>query len=581
MSYTDTHDNCYKIHVNDRNYTNWEIFETINLTKVKLDIDPVKEKMFSNDVFKIDPIGNITIIHSSIRCGTSIPGVLLLVDNKTYGRQKNTHKKFPKLLYKCVPDDIRLPHFLIPYEIKHMGFSKVFSNLYVTFSFHEWTDKHPLGTLTQTIGPVEVLDNFYEYQLYCKSLNSSIQKFNRDATKALQNESKETLFEKIQTKYPSIEDRTQWKVFSVDPQNSLDFDDAFSVRTEGAITKLSVYIANVPILLDFLGLWDSFSNRISTIYLPDKKRPMLPTILSDCLCSLQEKTKRIAFVMDFFIKNDEIIDTKISNCFINIYKNYTYEESALLNDENYKSLLSITKLLSNKYKYISNVRSSHEVVSYLMILMNYYSAKSMIDYKCGIFRSTVVKREFFVPETLPDNVSKFIKIWNSMTGQYIDGSEITDDKNRRHDALNMEAYIHITSPIRRLVDLLNMIKLQQITGIICLSENTEVFYKKWLEDIDYINTTMRSIRKIQCDCNLLDLCQNNPEIMEKEYDGYMFDKILRNDKLFQYIVFLPELKLSSRITLREDIENFDMKKFKLFLFNNEEKFKKKIRLHML
>jgi exoribonuclease R len=216
-----------------------------------------------------------------------------------------------------------------------------------------------------------------------------------------------------------------------------------------------------------------------------------------------------------------------------------------------------------------------------MILMNYYSAKSMIDFKCGIFRSTVVKREFFVPDTLPDSVSKFIKIWNSMTGQYIDGSEITDDKNRRHDMLNMEAYIHITSPIRRLVDLLNIIKLQQITGVICLSENTEVFYKKWLEDIDYINTTMRSIRKIQCDCNLLDLCQNNTKIMEKEYDGYMFDKILRNDKLFQYIVFLPELKLSTRITLREDIENFDMKKFKLFLFNNEEKFKKKIRLHML
>jgi exoribonuclease R len=581
MSYTDTSENCYKIHVNDRNYTEWEIFETINLNKVNLVIDPIKEKIFSNDVFKIDPNGNINIIHSSIRCGTSIPGVLLLVDNKTYGRQKNTHKKFPKLLYKCVPDDIRLPHFLIPYEIKHMGFSKVFSNLYITFSFQEWTDKHPLGILTQTIGPVEVLDNFYEYQLYCKSLNSSIQKFNRDATKALQNESKETLFDKIQTRYPSIHDRTQWKVFSVDPQNSLDFDDAFSIKTEGDITQLSVYIANVPILLDFLGLWDSFSNRISTIYLPDKKRPMLPTILSDCLCSLQEKTKRIAFVMDFFIKDGEILDTKISNCFINIYKNYTYEESALLNDENYKSLLSITKLLSNKYKYISNVRSSHEVVSYLMILMNYYSAKSMIDFKCGIFRSTVVKREFFVPDTLPDSVSKFIKIWNSMTGQYIDGSEITDDKNRRHDMLNMEAYIHITSPIRRLVDLLNIIKLQQITGVICLSENTEVFYKKWLEDIDYINTTMRSIRKIQCDCNLLDLCQNNTKIMEKEYDGYMFDKILRNDKLFQYIVFLPELKLSTRITLREDIENFDMKKFKLFLFNNEEKFKKKIRLHML
>jgi hypothetical protein len=69
--------------------------------------------------------------------------------------------------------------------------------------------------------------------------------------------------------------------------------------------------------------------------------------------------------------------------------------------------------------------------------------------------------------------------------------------------------------------------------------------------------------------------------MEKEYDGYLFDKILRNDGLFQFMVFLPELKLSSRITLRVDIENFENKKFKLFLFNDEESFKKKIRLHLL
>jgi hypothetical protein len=68
--------------------------------------------------------------------------------------------------------------------------------------------------------------------------------------------------------------------------------------------------------------------------------------------------------------------------------------------------------------------------------------------------------------------------------------------------------------------------------------------------------------------------------MEKEYDGYMFDKIVRNDKLFQYIVFLPELKLSSRITLREDINNFESRKFRLYLFNDEESFKKKIRLQI-
>jgi hypothetical protein len=210
--------------------------------------------------------------------------------------------------------------------------------------------------------------------------------------------------------------------------------------------------------------------------------------------------------------------------------------------------------------------------------MNYNCAKELIKHKTGVFRSTIIKRDFDVPDTVPDDVSKFIKIWNSASGQYINGAEITDT---RHELLDVDAYIHITSPIRRLVDLLNMIKFQDAHNIINFSENAMKFYDNWLNEIDYINVTMRSIRKVQCDCSLLDLCHNSPEVMEKEYDGYLFDKINRNDGLYQYIVFLPELKLSSRITLRDNLDNFKNKKFQLYLFNDEEKFKRKIRLHLL
>lgn len=330
--------------------------------------------------------------------------------------------------------------------------------------------------------------------------------------------------------------------------------------------------------MDILNLWDSFSRRISTIYLPDKKRPMLPTILSDCLCSLQENTTRIAFCMDIFIKEDTIVDIKYSNCFIKVTKNYCYEESVLLINPNYQTLLEQTSILSKKYKYINNVRNSHDVVCYLMILMNYHCAKVLIQNRTGVFRSTIMKRDFVVPDSVPEEASKFIKIWNSVAGQYIDGSEITDT---RHEVLDVDAYIHITSPIRRLVDLMNMIKIQSVTGIIRLSDKSVDFYNKWLKDMDYINVTMRSIRKVQCDCTLLDLCHNSPEVMEKEYEGYLFDKITRNDGLFQYIVFLPELKLSSRITLRDDFANFECKRFKLYIFDNEEKFKRKIRLNLV
>jgi exoribonuclease R len=569
----------FKIYVNDRNYSSWNIFETSNFQPVNLEIKPLENKLFSNDVFSVDDAKNVKLIHSSIRSGTSMPGVLIINGNKTYGRQQ---KKNGKFLYKCIPDDMRLPPFLVPYEIKNVGFSKVFINLYVTFSYVEWNDKHPLGILNQVIGPVDILDNFYEYQLYCKSLNASIQKFQKDTTIALQDKSShETFIESICEKFPCIENRTDWHIFTIDPSKSVDFDDGFSIKQiDDNIQQLSIYIANVTILMDVLNLWDSFSQRISTIYLPDRKRPMLPTILSDCLCSLQANHNRFAFVMDIFIQNNEITEIKYSNCMIKVHKNYSYEEDSLLINPNYIKLMDTTKKLSKKYKYINNVRNSHELVCYLMILMNYNCATEMIKHKAGIFRSTIIKKEFSVPDNIPEDVSKFIKIWNSSSGQYINGEEL-DTKQIRHEMLELDAYIHITSPIRRLVDLLNIIKFQQNTGIIQLSENSDKFYNKWLGNLEYINTTMRSIRRVQVDCTLLDLCANNQDIMEKEYDGYLFDKILRNDGLFQFMVFLPELKLSSRITLRNDIENFENKKFKLFLFNDEESFKKKIRLHLL
>jgi len=574
----------YKININDREYSSWEVFESINFQKVEVKLNPLEHKLFSNDFFSLEN-NKVNIIHSSIRSGPPMSGVLILVGNKTYGRQKTTKKNQPKLLYKCVPDDMRLPSFLVPYEIKTIGFSKVLKNMYVTFTFNEWNDKHPYGTLSHVIGPVDILDNFYEYQLYCKSLNASIQKFQKDTSKSIEKHSHDIFIESVKIKYPSIEDRTNqksWNIFTIDPPKSLDLDDGFSIRNiEGDIQQISIYISNVTIWMDVLNLWDSFSRRISTIYLPDKKRPMLPTILSDCLCSLQEKVTRIAFVMDVFIKDGNILDIKFCNSLIKVSKNYSYESNDLLINADYLQLLEETKNMSKKLCYINNVRNSHEMVCYLMILMNFNCAKEMLKYKTGIFRSTIMKKSFSVPDSLPEDVSKFIKIWNSSAGQYIDGSEITTNSSIRHELLDMDAYIHITSPIRRVVDLLNIIKFQSITNLIKLSENSDKFYNKWLSELDYINITMRSIRKVQCDCSLLDLCSNNPDILEKEYDGYLFDRISRNDSLYQFIVFLPELKLSSRITMREKVDNFENRKFKLFLFHDEENFKRKIRLHMI
>jgi exoribonuclease R len=182
-----------------------------------------------------------------------------------------------------------------------------------------------------------------------------------------------------------------------------------------------------------------------------------------------------------------------------------------------------------------------------------------------------------IPDELPKDIKKHITIWHCTGGQYKSFENKTG-----HDMISfgLQNYIHITSPIRRLVDLLNILRLQDSLGLIFYSEEAMDFYKKWLLDIEYINTTMRAIRKVQNDCSLLNLCFTNREILEKEYHGYIFDKLERNDKLFQYMVYLPELKINARLIHADSLENYRKLKFKIYIFTDENSLKQKIRLQL-
>jgi exoribonuclease R len=575
----------YTIEIKDRLYSEWAIYQSSDETKEPVDVyvPPTDHKLFNGDTFITNKNHAIELISSTVR-SSIIPGVIILKGNKTYGRHTNG-----KLLYKCIPDDPKIPSFLVPYEMKHMGFSKVFTNIYVTLAFVEWTQKHPLGVIHQFIGEVDELVNFYEYQLYCKNVNISLQKFTKNTLKSIKQHTELTDY--IFEKYSKIEDRTDWKVFSIDPEGSVDFDDAFSIRQiENAngetITQLSIYIANVTLLIDALQLWQDFTTRVSTIYLPDKKRTMLPTILSDNLCSLQSKCSRFAFTMDIFISDvtNEIYEVNYLNTKVKLYKNYVYEEPELQRDSNYKMLTHYVKnIISPKHPYMDNVADSHDVVQYLMIFMNYYCAKKLLSHKNGIFRSVVVKptQNSSSLDQLPEDVSKFLKMIQSFSGKYIDIK--TTDEPIRHDMMNMDAYIHITSPIRRLVDLLNMIQIQQNLGILDLSPQALTFHNSWRKKIDLINEQTRSIKKVQTDCNLLHLCSTTPELLEKIHVGYAFSKKTRSQEqdLDEYSVYLPELKLTTRVFTNAPVELYQKGNYKLYLFDNEEKFKKKIRLQVI
>ena len=366
----------FQIYIKDKNYTDWEFKDINNENIVDIDkypilqkVNPIEQKYFSRDILIVDENNNLVLERSILKNSNTIAGVLVLEGNKTYGRKKK------RLLYKCIPDDKYLPAFLVPYDIK-MGFQKKIINKYVVFKFQSWDDKHPHGSLIETLGDVNNLEVFYEYQLYCKSLYISISEFSENTKKALNMSPHDVFIEQIMTNDNyDIEDRTDRRIISIDPEKSTDFDDAFGIEQkyeDGVQTGwiVSIYIANVYLWLETLDLWKTFSHRVATIYLPDRKRPMLPTILSDTLCSLQENQKRFACTLDveFDMDANIILDSLVyKNTLISVHKNYRYEREDLL----FKEPVYI-KLFDLSCKMDRNIRTSHDIVSHWMIFMNAY-----------------------------------------------------------------------------------------------------------------------------------------------------------------------------------------------------------------
>ena len=372
----------YQIHVTGRDYQQIALHDskTAQPVEIPLGFNPVQNKLFHRDIFRSNA-GQMNIVHSSLRQRRSIPGVLILQGNRMYGR----HKK--KRLYKCIPDDRRLPIFLIPYQLR-LDFQKHLQNKYIIFRYQHWEDEHPRGTIVQIIGDVNQLGNFYEYQLYCKSLYASIQMFRKHTMQSLKSATKASFIQQIIEQH-AIEDRTDREVITIDPSTSKDFDDAFSIKETSDTFVLSIYISNVSFWLDTLDVWESFSQRIATIYLPDRRRPMLPTVLSEALCSLQANHVRFAFTLDITLckSSFDILSTDYSNTTIKVRHNHAYDTKEMRACTLYQQAFDLVTSLNGRYKYMGKITTSHDLIAYCMILMNYLSAQEMCTRRIGLYRS--------------------------------------------------------------------------------------------------------------------------------------------------------------------------------------------------
>jgi len=572
-----------------RDYSEYKLFDVKgNEIDKNIEIDYLEYKLLTGDHIVVQEDGTIQAIYDSkYRNTTKICGILVL-NGQTYGRVKR------KLIYKCIPNDKSLPMILIPYEEKSLGFNKSKVNKFVLFKLNKWNGKHPEGTLTHTLGDVNDFNVYCEYELFCKNVSNPIQKFIRKTSNTIKTKTKEheDIHEDILSKYKTILNRCEERIITIDPENCKDYDDAISILNfddsngDNKISAdISVYISNVPLWMDYLELWDKYANRISTIYLPDRERTMIPPILSHGLCSLQQGQRRYAISMDIHLINGEINRINYNLTQIKVYKNYNYEDDELLESDDYNNLFKTTKLLNNKLGIYNKITDSHDVVAFYMMLMNSKVGEELYNRKLGIFRSLKLDNKKKISNLeLPEDVNRFLNVWKSSGGKYTNYLEYEG-----HDMMskNIKAYAQVTSPIRRIIDLINMTCLCNEFEMIKLSKNSKIFVSKWMDKLDMINTDMKNIRRVENNIKLLKSCLDG-EYDNMNYDGYIIDITRDNEGERKYggiryinNVFIPKINVLSQFKSSEKLEELINYKFSIHLFNDEGNMKRKVRINKI
>jgi ribonuclease R len=141
----------------------------------------------------------------------------------------------------------------------------------------------------------------------------------------------EAIPEKVQERMiEGREDLRQQFIFTIDPDDARDFDDAINVeRLNGGGWKLGVHIADVAAYVQPGSALDKEAlKRGNSVYLPDRVIPMLPERLSNGVCSLRPHVDRLAHsVFIQFGKDGRPRNARFARTVIRSAQRLTYKQA--------------------------------------------------------------------------------------------------------------------------------------------------------------------------------------------------------------------------------------------------------------
>lgn len=368
---------------------------------------------------------------------------------------------------------------------------------------------------------------------------------------------------------PIREDLKDLRAVSIDSEETKDIDDAISLERLDANTfRIGIHITDVASYVKREDSLDTEArSRMTSIYLPDEKIPMIPPILSENLCSLIANEDKRA--ISFFVTVDSlgsVIETRIKPSFIRVKERLSYEEVTQRihsGDEFFNTLYSLASGFREERKnrgaiilHLPEVyatvdengavhirrydreEASQVIVSECMIMANAMAAKFFAEHNLPALYRTQ-------GETKQENDS-YVNVHPLFTllrqRRLLARAELSTTPER-HCSLGVECYSSVTSPIRRYMDLV----LQRQLRSYFLDEKPPYTTEALEELITEMNTVLPRVFQLTRRWNRYWILRYIEQENIKETTALVLDQ---NDRGFH--VVLPEFMLETYVSRKSN-----------------------------
>ncbi len=372
------------------------------------------------------------------------------------------------------------------------------------------------------------------------------------------------------------EDLTHLPTYTIDDENTLDRDDAFSIDKDN--NHIWIHITAVASTVDSGSIFDlEAKSRMCSVYLPELTIPMLPRPISENISTLRPRSRRLCLSLRLDLdENSNLIRHSFVKTVIETNESLTSTVADNIFNDSTEQLHDV---LSKLEEFTTKSRSERERQGAYSFNRPDMTIKISKDRKVNVSMSSAHSRskdliaelmivynakisEFFMTNQIPalyrsqdNSINSHSMAANGPLDWYLASRSMKPAKVSvtpdRHSGLGLESYCQATSPLRRFADL-----CLQRQAIEYISNSTNTYGPKELSNIGFESEVrVKEIHGVESRRKKYWLLRFlEQEILNGTFPNRLVATVLENDPLRSALIELTEFPLRGRCLMPQEFK---------------------------